>query len=111
MSSGLTCEEVLYREDGHLITRGPSTYKIPAVGDVPLKMNVHLLENAPNTRVIGGSKAVGEPPFMHGIAVVSALRAAIAAFSTEHSPVNLTLPATPEAVLRAVVDQQNGTQD
>ena len=30
----LTCEEVIYSGDGRLLTHGPSTYKIPAVGDV-----------------------------------------------------------------------------
>ena len=50
----LTCES-LARQDGHLITRA-STYKIPAVGDVPLRLNADLLENAPNSRVIGGAR-------------------------------------------------------
>jgi len=103
----LTSEEVLFRDNGSLITSGPSTYKIPAVGDVPQDLRVNLLNDAPNHRVVGGSKAVGEPPFVLGISVVSALRYAIAAFSTAHKSVELTLPATPEAVLRGVVHQQH----
>ncbi|MFT4623488.1 MAG: xanthine dehydrogenase large subunit [Myxococcota bacterium] len=101
----LTCEDVLYDDAGRLITHGPSTYKIPAVGDVPLDMRVALLDRAPNDRVVGGSKAVGEPPFMLGLSVITALRAAVAEFGS--GPVQLALPATPENLLRAIVDTQD----
>jgi xanthine dehydrogenase large subunit len=102
----LTCEDLRYDGQGRLTTHGPSTYKIPAVGDVPLDFRVALLDKAPNERVVGGSKAVGEPPFVLAIAVVNALRGAIAAFGPGRVAVELELPATPEAVLRAIVDQQ-----
>ena len=98
----LTCEEVIYSGDGRLLTHGPSTYKIPAVGDVPLDWHVNLLENAPNQKVVGGSKAVGEPPFMLAISVVTALRNGIMAFGDGADPIELSLPATPEAILKAV---------
>lgn len=98
----LTCEEVLYADDGRLLTHGPSTYKIPAAGDIPLAFNVNLLERAPQPNVIGGSKAVGEPPFMHGIAVFTALRHAIASCHGPDTRFELGLPATPEAILRAI---------
>lgn len=96
----LTCEEVLFRDDGSPVTTGPSTYKIPAVGDVPLEFTVDLLPKAPQPGVVHGSKAVGEPPFMLATAVVTALRDAIGGFGT--GKVELSLPATPEAILRAV---------
>jgi xanthine dehydrogenase molybdopterin-binding subunit B len=103
----LTGEQVLYGEDGRCITHGPSTYKIPSVGDVPLELNVSLRERSPQPSTIGGSKAVGEPPFMHGIAVLHAIRDAVAAFGPDRSrPVELGLPATCEAILRAVSAQQ-----
>ena len=98
----LTCEELQTDGAGRLITHGPSTYKIPAAGDVPDALTVHLLDRAPNTKVVGGSKAVGEPPFMLALSVVGALRSAIAAFHDTLEPVDLRLPATPEAVLRAI---------
>ena len=101
----LTCEELRRDGAGRLLTRGPGTYKIPAAGDVPLDLRVALLDRADNPRVVGGSKAVGEPPFMLAISVVSALRHAIAAFGDGGAPVDLALPATPEAVLRAIVAQ------
>lgn len=102
----LTCEELRFNDAGRLLTHGPSTYKIPAAGDVPLDLRVSLLSDADNPRVVGGSKAVGEPPFMLAISVVSALRQAVSAFGVGQHPVQLDLPATPEAVLRAIVLQQ-----
>ncbi len=101
----LTDEEVLHGPDGRAITVGPSTYKIPSIGDVPTAFHVQLLERAPQPGVIGGSKAVGEPPFMLALSVVSALRDAIKSFGA--GPVELGLPATPEAILRAI-DHQKG---
>jgi xanthine dehydrogenase large subunit len=94
----LTCEEVIYDDDGRLITHGPSTYKIPTCGDVPLDFRVALLDRAPQPNVIGGSKAVGEPPFMLALAVLTALRQALSV----GQPVKLGVPATPEAILRAI---------
>ncbi len=102
----LTCEAVLYSPQGRLLTHGPSTYKIPAAGDTPLELNVSLLRDADNPLVIGGSKAVGEPPFMLAISVISALRDAIRTFGKPGSIVELGMPATPEAVLRAIEHQR-----
>lgn len=103
----LTCEEVIFDRTGRLVTRGPSTYKIPAIGDVPADFRVHLLGNAAQPGTIHGSKAVGEPPLMLAIGVVSALRQAIAAFGTAGMETPLGLPATPEAVLRAIEATRN----
>lgn len=103
----LTCEEVLFDAKGHCKTTGPSTYKIPAVGDMPLDFFVNLLDDAPQPGVIGGSKAVGEPPFMLGIAAITALRHGISAFGP--GVVSLASPATPEALLRAI-EAQRGRQ-
>ncbi len=96
----LTGEELLFDDSGACITIGPSTYKVPAVGDVPEEFNVKLLQGAPRPGVVHGSKAVGEPPFLLAISVVNALRHAIASFGP--GEVSLALPATPEAILRAV---------
>jgi len=102
----LTCEELRNDPNGRLITRGPGTYKIPAAGDAPADLRVHLLRGASNPRVIGGSKAVGEPPFMLATAVWTALRQAVGAFGAGGRPVELGLPATPERVLRAIEDER-----
>lgn len=106
----LTMEQMLTAPDGTLLTHGPSTYKIPSVGDLPPSSDfrVNLLADAPQEGVIGGSKAVGEPPFMLGIAVISALRHAIAGVPPADSarPIKLALPATHEHVLRAVEERR-----
>ena len=52
----------------------------------------NLLENAPNQKVVGGSKAVGEPPFMLAISVVTALRNGIMALGMGLTPSNYHYP-------------------
>ena len=105
----LTCEELVWDDQGRLRTPGPSTYKIPAAGDVPREFRVALLQRAPQDEVIHGSKAVGEPPFMLALGVVGALRQAVASFGPR--AVSLSLPATPEALLRAIEDQRAGGRE
>jgi xanthine dehydrogenase molybdopterin-binding subunit B len=102
----LTCEELCVDAAGCLKTHGPSTYKIPAIGDVPVDFRVRLLDRATADDLIHGSKAVGEPPLMLGIAVVTALRGAVAAFGARGLEVDLRLPCTPEAILRAITSQR-----
>jgi len=99
----LTDEEVLFGPDGRCRTVGPSTYKVPSIGDVPAEFHVRMLDKAPQPGVIGGSKAVGEPPFMLAISVLSAIKDAVAAYGGKE--VDLGIPATPEAILRAVMAQ------
>ena len=102
----LTMEEVLYGDDGRLLTPGPSTYKIPAIGDVPRDFRVALLERAAQPGVIHGSKAVGEPPFMLAISALTALRHAIQSLGPDGREVELVSPCTPEAILRACCAQR-----
>jgi xanthine dehydrogenase large subunit len=96
----LTTEELVWDEKGRLRTHAPSTYKIPASSDRPRIFNVALWDGENREDTIYRSKAVGEPPFMHGISVFSALADACAA-SGPHFP-DLQAPATAEAVLAAV---------
>jgi xanthine dehydrogenase large subunit len=98
----LTCEELVWDERGHLLTHSPSTYKIPAIGEAPSDFRVRLLERAPQEGVVHGSKAVGEPPLMLAISVVTALRHAISSFGVRGEDVELRVPCTPEAILRAI---------
>ncbi len=96
----LTTEELVWDETGHLRTHAPSTYKIPACSDRPDIFNVALWD-APNpVETIYRSKAVGEPPFMHGISVLMALSDAIAACGPGYP--DLQAPATAEAVMAAI---------
>jgi xanthine dehydrogenase large subunit len=97
----LTGEEVLFDRDGRVRTRGPSTYKIPTGGDVPTDFRVTLLPNATQPGVIGGSKAVGEPPLLLAFAVASALRDAVTSWPSGGGAA-MALPYTPESLLREV---------
>jgi xanthine dehydrogenase/oxidase len=72
-------EEKLFSPQGSLLTRGPSTYKIPGFKDIPEVFNVTLLQNAPNPLAIHSSKAVGEPPLFLGVSVYFAIKDAVAA--------------------------------
>ena len=51
-----TMEELHFGPDGRMHTRGPGTYKIPTVGDIPMVFNVALLKGSSNSRVIYSSK-------------------------------------------------------
>lgn len=97
----LTTEELWWDGQGRLRTHAPSTYKIPAVGDVPADLRVSLWQRGRNREpTIYRSKAVGEPPLMHGISVFHALIDAVAACG--EGVVQLDAPATPERVLMAI---------
>ncbi len=100
----LTCEELVWDPRGQLLTHGPSTYKIPAVGDAPEDFRVTLLPDAEQKDVVHGSKAVGEPPFMLAISGIAALRHAVAGFGARGLEPRLAIPCTPEAILRAIED-------
>ncbi|WP_284162815.1 xanthine dehydrogenase molybdopterin binding subunit [Frigidibacter sp. SD6-1] len=96
----LTTEELVWDDKGRLRTHAPSTYKIPACSDRPRIFNVALWDGPNREETIYRSKAVGEPPFMHGISAFSALAAACAACGSNWP--DLQAPATAEAVLAAV---------
>lgn len=101
----LTSEELVWDDEGHLMTHGPSTYKIPGSRDVPPHFKVHLLEDSPNrVPTIYRSKAVGEPPLMLAISVWLALRDAVSRMGDYKFMPNLNAPATPEAILMALDD-------
>jgi xanthine dehydrogenase large subunit len=98
----LTTEELVWNAKGELLTKGASTYKIPTAADMPAQLNIQLWHEANREDNVGGSKAVGEPPFMLAISVLEALRDAIAATHPGHAPIRLDTPATPERVLGAL---------
>ncbi|EPC04300.1 xanthine dehydrogenase [Litchfieldella anticariensis FP35 = DSM 16096] len=98
----LTSEELKWNEAGRLVSDGPATYKIPTFGDLPPVFNVELMQGHPNSQAsIYRSKAVGEPPFMLGMSVWSALRDALSSLTDYRECPRLDTPATPERVLMA----------
>jgi len=96
----LTTEQLVWNDKGYLSTHAPSTYKIPATGDVPEHFKIELWPEPNREDNVFGSKAVGEPPFMLAISVWEALRDAAAAAAGV--AVRMDAPATPENVLRAM---------
>lgn len=102
----LTTEELVWHEDGRLLSNNPATYKIPAIGDTPPVFNVELYEHANDEATVYNSKAVGEPPFMLAISVWSALRDAVSSLSDYTISPDLDTPATPERVLTSVMAVQ-----
>ena len=96
----LTTEELVWNAKGKLMTNGPAGYKIPAVADMPADLRVKLVENRKNPEdTVFHSKAVGEPPFMLGIASWCAIKDAVASLGDyKHQP-KIDAPATPERVL------------
>jgi xanthine dehydrogenase large subunit len=99
----LTTEELVWNEQGRLLSNNPATYKIPAINDAPIDFRVALVPDAPNREhTIYNSKAVGEPPFMLGMSVWAALKDAIASVNDYKTSPALDTPATPERVLFAV---------
>ena len=99
----LITEELVFDTKGRLLTHAPSTYKIPCASDRPDVMNIELWQPGENREpTIHRSKAVGEPPFMLALSILTALTHAIG-----HA--DLDAPATPERILAAVArGQQNG---
>jgi xanthine dehydrogenase large subunit len=96
----LTTEELVWNAQGRLVTNSAAGYKIPAVADVPRDLRVTLVENRKNPEdTVFHSKAVGEPPFMLGIAAWCAIKDAVASLGDYREQPRIDAPATPERVL------------
>ena len=94
----MTMEEVVYNDEGKLLSNALSTYKIPDIYSVPKDLTVQFLNTEKNNLAILKSKAVGEPPLMYGIGAFFAIRNAVLAFNPE-SAIKYNAPITPEKVL------------
>jgi xanthine dehydrogenase large subunit len=99
----VTTEALVYDERGDLLSRSPTTYKIPAVTDLPAEYHMATFENSDNVKNIRRSKGVGEPPLMLGISVWAAVKNALS-YLDHARYVDLRLPATGEEVLRCVTE-------
>ncbi len=97
----VTGECLVYNERGELLSHSPTTYKIPAVTDVPRIFRCELFANEDNVENIAASKAVGEPPLMHAISIWAAVKHALSYVSTDAAR-ELRLPATGEEILRCL---------
>ena len=82
------------------MTSGPASFKIPALADMSVDLRVKLVENRKNPEdTVFHSKAVGEPPFMLGIAPWCAIKDAVASLADYREQPQIDAPATPERVL------------
>jgi xanthine dehydrogenase large subunit len=104
-----TTEELRYSDAGELLTCSPSNYKIPAVTDIPADFRVAFLD-CENPVNVHASKAVGEPPFVLGIAVWAAIKDALR-YGSAGKGTGLRLPATGEEVLRYLSDRDDPGHD
>ena len=104
----MTTEDLRYSPKGELLSHSPTTYKIPAITDVPRDFRVALFPNNDNTANIGRSKAVGEPPLMLAISAWAAVKNALSYVSDE-AAFSLKLPATGEEILRCRTLAQTST--
>ncbi|MHA7880388.1 MAG: xanthine dehydrogenase molybdopterin binding subunit [Saccharospirillum sp.] len=100
----LTTEELVWDDQGRLLSNSPANYKIPAIGDTPPDFRVDLFNRANDEDTVYHSKAVGEPPLMLAISAWCALRDAVASTADYCISPRLAVPATPEAVLNALTD-------
>ncbi|WP_017446470.1 xanthine dehydrogenase molybdopterin binding subunit [Gayadomonas joobiniege] len=103
----LTTEDLIWHQDGQLASASPANYKIPAIGDTPAIFNLSLYDSENPETTVFRSKAVGEPPFMLAISVWCAIRHALASLTQQRFVPALNAPATPEAILTAVIEANN----
>ena len=104
----LTMEEVIWGEDGKIKTFSPSTYKIPAVTDIPKTFNVEIYKKGMNVeKVVNKAKTTGEPPLMLAMSVFFAIKDAIASISNYQKIPNLDAPATAEKILLSIKKLKN----
>ncbi|HYO25008.1 MAG TPA: xanthine dehydrogenase molybdopterin binding subunit [Lacipirellulaceae bacterium] len=97
----VTAEALTYGPRGDLLSHSPTTYKIPAITDVPRDFRVALFQNNDNIHNIARSKAVGEPPLMLALSAWAAVKNALSYVSAEAAAA-LALPATGEEILRCL---------
>ncbi|HOW90025.1 MAG TPA: molybdopterin-dependent oxidoreductase, partial [Elusimicrobiales bacterium] len=86
-------EQLRYGPDGRVLT-GVNAYKVPDIRFVPRHFSVELLKDSSNPFAVCNSKAVGEPPFVHGLGAYLAVADALRAARPDREPP--PLPITPE---------------
>lgn len=100
-----TMEQLRYAPDGKVLT-GVNAYKIPDLKSVPPHFGVTLLKDSSNPFAVCNSKAIGEPPFIHGLGAYFALADALRA-ARPGRPLP-PLPVTPEAAFMYLHGREEG---
>ena len=94
-----TMEDLVWDDKGRYLSANPSTYKIPGIRDLPEVFGIELVASKSKEASVFGSKAVGEPPLIYGMAVYFALRDAVRSLQPK---AQLSFPATQEAIITAL---------
>ncbi len=94
----MTMEEIVYNDNGKLLSNALSTYKVPDIHSVPKEITIEALPTDGHPLAIRRSKAVGEPPLMYGIGVYFAIQNAVKAANPNYE-LRFDAPFTPEKVL------------
>ncbi len=93
-----TMEDLRFDGQGRPMADSLSTYKVPAFSDLPEDYSVDLYSSRNEHASIFGSKGIGEPPLLYGLAAYFAVKHALEAFGGGAVESRLSNPATPEAV-------------
>jgi len=99
----MTMEELITDNRGILLTATSSSYKVPDIKSIPEEINVKIFENSNNPYAVMGSKAVGEPPFLYGIATYFSIMSAINSYKYKNETI-YEAPLTPERVLNLLMN-------
>jgi len=100
----VTNENLVYSDKGALLSHSPTTYKIPNIQDIPSDFSIDFIKNPFEVDNVRGSKAVGEPPFVLGLSIWSAVRHAL---NTQGYRGNIKIPATSENILMKLESLKN----
>ena len=73
----VTTEQLMYGPKGDLWSCSPTTYKIPAITDLPEIFNVRFLDNPNSDKSLYRGKAVGEPPLLLAVSAWLAVKNAL----------------------------------
>ena len=99
-----TMEKINWNSKGELLTKNWSTYKIPAVTDMPNRFEASLFKNENKENVVNKSKTTGEPPLLQAASVFFAIKDAIHSIN-DYNPKKIPVldsPATNEAILTSI---------
>jgi xanthine dehydrogenase large subunit len=96
-----TMEEIPVNAKGKNLADTLSTYKVPAFNDKPYNFYVELIPSDNMHASIFGSKGIGEPPLLYGLATYFAIKNAIESISGHSTQCRLKNPATPEQIVLA----------
>ncbi len=79
-----------------------STYKVPVYSDLPEDFEIDLYPSRNEHSSIFGSKGIGEPPILYGLAAFFAIKHALESIGDRKIESVLQNPATPESIVLEV---------